>query len=582
MTKQARSTIDPRQAVVADVRSSNGVALLITVLILFVVSLLGVTLVRLGSVDFALSGNYRASTAAFHLAESGLATAAADLRADFDTNPTDNWVRDWINTGTSTPTVISPFPDPTATTVNGYSLTEATVPSNPYAGTPYSLGAPSALGSGSFTRIVWLPPQIAVEAGVASVVFNVRSIGADANPATPSLTTLDGVVRVALGETVAPGGGAMFIGSEDNSGHAIRGTRVTLAGPVLVTGDGDTRFHLSGSSRVVNNYLGIDHASQGLGLLATKLPALDGTDFNGETVQTLNAVLRLKDASIQMGGQSSVGEADNPGDGYKETLDGFFTDAPPNGNNNNINADASGGFDLGEDVTFPSLYDPYVDENGTAYAAFEDYLDANAYSPGLGGDLIIDGETASFAYVDPLGKGSIAWNAATQVLTIDGVIKITGQAKIGKTGDWDPDDEGGGVIGAVKYAGTGTIWATDKIEISTNLYPDGQYLEDGPDLDGLVDGDLTLVASSTIEIQSGWSDPNVRIIASLFAEQRIAVKEPANIAGTVTTAFFEGHGSDRINVWYVPMLAGAGAFGSEVASDNLTIEVSLRDWFQRR
>jgi len=53
------STIDDRPAPWRrDVRSSDGVALLIAVLILAVVSLLGATLVTLGNVELALSSNY--------------------------------------------------------------------------------------------------------------------------------------------------------------------------------------------------------------------------------------------------------------------------------------------------------------------------------------------------------------------------------------------------------------------------------------------------------------------------------------------------------------------------------------------
>ena len=68
MKKQAPSTIEPHGSVAADLRSSNGAALLITVLILLVVSLLGATIVSLGSrvyrwivlvfISLAMFGNY--------------------------------------------------------------------------------------------------------------------------------------------------------------------------------------------------------------------------------------------------------------------------------------------------------------------------------------------------------------------------------------------------------------------------------------------------------------------------------------------------------------------------------------------
>jgi len=565
-------------------RSEAGVALLITVLILFIVSLLGATIVSLGQVDLDLSGNYRASTTAFHLAESGLHSATADMRSDYTGDPTDNWVIDWINRGSGVMSVKNPFPDPTATTINGHGLTEASLSPNPYAGTPYALGDSTTLGGGTYSRIVWLPPTITTDAGVATVNFRVRSTGADANPATPSVSTIDGIISVELLDSSSSGAG-MFLGSPDNGGDIIKGNRLQIAGSVLVTGDGGSRFRLRGRSKIVNNYDGIDDLSNGLGTLALKLPDLDAPDFNGESVETLNAVLRIKDAELRINGNASAGEADVEGDADKETLDAVYSDDPPPANGD-VFADSVGAYDLDDSIAFPSLDAPYVDSNGVSYASFSSYLNSVAYTPGIGGDLIIDGDTPSFAYVDPAGKGSIRWNHITKVLTIDGVIKINGQAKLGKTGDEDDfeggDEPEGGVLRAIKYAGTGAIWASDKIEIHTDIYPDGLYLEDGPDLDGLVDGNLGLIASTEIEIPKGYGDANTRIIASLFAEEKILAKEPANIAGSVTTGYFEAQGNDRVNLWQVPALSGFAAFGVPTNSGVLTLEASINDWFQRR
>jgi len=529
MSKQARSattgvgapqssgcspTVGVRGRGVALGGDPAGVALLITVLILFIVSVLGATIVSLGQVDLDLSGNYRASITAFHLAESGLQTAAADLRSDYSSDPTDNWVVDWIDRGSGTPSVKNPFPDPTATAINGYSLSVVSLSPNPYPGTPYALGDATGLGAGTYSRLLWLPPTVSSEGGVPTVEFRVRSVGSDANPATPSEVTIDGVLCVRLmdGSSLNVG---MYLGSPDNGGDVIWGTGLRIAGSVLVTGDGDSRFMLRSESKIVNNYEGIDHPSRGLGTLALKLPDLDAADFNGESVETLNAVLRVKDAYVQIGGQASAGEADVEGDAYKETLDAAYGDGLPT---DDVYADTTGAYDLEDSIGFPSLDAPFVDPNGTPYASFRSYLNSVAYTPGIGGDLVIDGDAPSFSYVDPGGKGSIAWNRNTKVLTIDGVIRINGQAKLGKTGDEDDFEDGeepeGGVLRAIKYAGTGAIWATDKIEIHTDIYPEGRYLEDGPDIDGLVDGNLGLIASTGIDIQKGYSAANTRIVGA--------------------------------------------------------------------
>ncbi|MCH7823647.1 MAG: hypothetical protein IH849_02500 [Acidobacteria bacterium] len=565
MTKQARSTID--------VRSSDGAALLITVLILLVVSLLGAKIVSLGSVDIALSGNYRSSMASFHLAESGLQSAAADLRADYYADLWDNWLVNWVDMGATPPAVLDPFPDPLGMTIGGFSLSPASPSPNPYPGTPYALGGPQSLGSGSYTRIIWLPPTIDFSGAATKVNLRVRAVGTNANQGTPAQTTIDAVVRIELVEA-SPYSTGMFFGSGRNGGDVIKGNNLRIAGSVLVTGEGQTKFQMQGSSKIVNNYAGIDDPVTGLGSLASKLPGLELVDFNGESVQTLETVLRIKDATLQMGGQASLGEADIAGDGYKETLDAVYTDDPP-GPNATVYADVIGDYDLGNDISFPSLHDPYVGSNGAPYASFAAFLDSVAFVPALGGDLVIENDTASFLYLDPRGKGSIAWDAASEVLTIEGVIKVNGLVTLGEVGS------GAGTVSAIKYKGTGVIWATDTIEIRTDVYPVGQYLQDGPDIDSLVDGNLGLVASNEIVIQSGGG-ANTRVIATLFAEERVTVRNPANIAGSVVTGFFDGSGTNLIQVWHVPALAQLAPFGLPTSQNLSSIDLSIVDWFHRR
>jgi hypothetical protein len=314
------------------------------------------------------------------------------------------------------------------------------------------------------------------------------------------------------------------------------------------------------------------------------LPALDGADFNGETVETLDAFVRVKDSRLRLNRNASIGAPDAAGNALKETVDALYSDDLPNGNSD-VFADSVGAYDLGDDVSFPSLYSPYVDGNGTNYSTFADYLSLNAYTPGLGGDLVVDGDTPSFSYVDPLGAGSISWDKNSLLLTIDGIIKVNGQIKLGKTGsevEFDDGEWAGGVIPAIEYAGTGLLWSTDKTEIATDIYPRGRYLEDGPDLDGLVDGNLALVASTTMEVQSGREDPNVRIIASLFAEEKVIFKEPANVAGSVASNYLEANGSDRLNIWQVPLLDSMAPLGSPLGAAEVTLSAWVEDWFQRR
>jgi hypothetical protein len=226
--------------------SSDGVALLITVLILFIVSVLGAAVVGLGTVDYELSGNFRAHATAFHLAESGIETTAADLLTSYSVDPGNNWLRDWIDTSSDV-AVVDPFPDPTNTTINGHSLAMAATTPSPYPGTPYSVGGALALGNGTYERIVWLPPTVSSSAGIDTVEFRVRSIGTDPNQANPSEVVIDAVVAVAVGDVGGTRSG-VFLGDGDG-GDVLKGNRVTSPVRCSSSAAGTTRSSASVLSR---------------------------------------------------------------------------------------------------------------------------------------------------------------------------------------------------------------------------------------------------------------------------------------------------------------------------------------------
>ena len=589
----------------------SGAALLVAVLILLVVSILGAAVVNMGQVDYALSSNYRSSITAFNLADSGLQAAAADLRADYYADPTDNWLVDWLNMGTTPPSVPTPFPDATGTVVNGFTLSPGSPSPNPYPGTPYDLGGASALGAGSFTRTIWLPPTVTLQNGTPVVNIRVRSTGVDGN-VDPANATIDGVVTIELTNSSPYSAGA-FLGAGDG-GDLIQGGPVRIAGTLVaigIPGGGPggkgpgTLLDLTNGSSIVNNYKGIDGASA-LGSLSSKLPALDVVDLNGESVEDLGAALHLKDVATEMSGAGGqLGEADAPGDSYKETLDGVYTDGTIGPNTDNIYADTVSTSALADDVVFPSLFAAYTDPvTGTDYPSFADFLDNNSYQPITGGDVVISSQTPSFSWVDPAGNGSLAWDASTETLSIDGIVKITGSFNFG-----DPTVPGGDSLTAINYDGTGVIWATNDIMISKDLYPTGSFLHDGPDPDSEVDGNLGLIASDEIIIDGsaaaggggpgrgggrgegrgggrGSSPPggndNVQILATLFAETRLRVESPANVAGTVVTNAIYVDNFATLNIWHAPSLGAVSPNGMPVGMMIGDIQVAISEWFQRR
>lgn len=585
-----------------ETRSSAGVALLITVLILFVVSILGATVVNLGRIDYALSGNYRANTASLNLADSALHATAADLRADYDADPTASALAGWVNLNGNPVTLVSPFPDPTGTAVNGHVLAPVTVSPDPYTGSPYALGTPQALGSGTYSRMVWLPPTISTDNGVTSVRFRVRAVGTDSNRETPATTIIDGVVHVDVGSAGGYSTGVL-LGAGDN-GDVISGGVVQIAGSVVVLGEAGSYGGSRGSrgrgggrgrgrgrgggsrgggisaseldfgyfSGMVNSYAGISDPTA-LGPLATKLPALQTQEYNGDTVSTLDTALYLKDTELNVAPTASLGAPDVPGNAYQETLDGIYSDDTIDTSAGNIHADEIGAWTLG-DLSFPSLSDGYSDEiSASSYTSYGAYLNTIAYEPLGGADLQINYRTASFSYTDPAGNGSISWDQSSGVLTIDGIIKINGDVVLG---------DGRGGLGAVKYAGTGVLWAQDDIRVYDDLYPDGRYLEDGPDADSLVDGNLGLLTANEIRLDARSPSGNLQVFATLFAEEQLLIRSRANIAGSVVTKHIDIYGFNRLNVWYVPGLAAGAPAGMPGSAGVPTIGVGMSDWFQVR
>ncbi len=569
---------------------ADGVALLITVLILFVVSLLGATMVNLGSVDLTLSANYRANTASVHLADSGLEATAADLMADYNNDPANSALAGWVDLNSRPPRLINPFPNAAGMAVNGHTLSRAVLIPNPFPGVPYNVGTPVALGNGSYSRTVWLPPTINVQGGRTTLDFRVRAEGREHHRETPAATVVDAVVSV---DVIDLSGykSAMFLGAGRN-GSVVSGGFMRVAGPMVVVGDpaapgrGGGRGRRSGSelrltsfSRIMNGYQGISRPD-GIGPLASKLPRLNTQQHNGESVTALDTTLHLKDVDLVVQPAASVGAPDAPGNGYKETLDGIYTDDYVGPNNRNIHVDDVGPFDLGN-IEFPSLAKPFTDPaSGALYSTYSAWLDANAFAPLGGSDLEITPRTASFSLVDPWGRGSLSWDAAAETLTVDGLIKIDGRVVLGQHGNAG----GGGTpsLSAVRYAGTGVLWSTGNIEINQDLYPDGRYLRDGPDADSLVDGNLGLISSADIRLDAGSPNGNLRVVAALFAEDRVDVRSSANVAGSLIARHVNLRGFRRLSTWYVPALAAGAPPGMPGTVSAPTVRVGVGEWFQRR
>ena len=556
-------------------------------MVLLVVSMLGATLVTLGKVEYTISANYRSKTSAVHLADSALEATLADLKTDFAADPSDNWLDDWLDTGVSPPVPYNPFPDLDGTQVNGMTLTRLNLNPNPYPGTPYSLGVPEPLGSGTYERIIWLPPTVTPTGnGTYRVDVRTRAMGTDNTGEAGSSVIVDAVTAMEL-TTTSTSKSALFFGTA--SGGSSGGT-LQVAGSMHILGKSKgkskgksvTKVQFGSGSRQVNSYDGIDDPVSALGPLSSKLPPIETVDFNGEMVASLEAVLRLKDAELDMGKGGSLGEADFAGDSDKETLDAIYSDGTIPSSPGSVNADLIDSYDSSS--SFPSLSDPYTDpDTGVYYPTYAAWLDANSFHPITGGDLVIDDQTASFSYIDPGGKGTIEWDADTQRLTVDGIVKINGRVEIG--GKKKKKGESSSSLTTVEYDGDGVIYATDDVKIFTDLYPAGDYLRDGPDPDTEIDGNLGLITPRDIEIgSSGGGTPasDLRIMAALYAERKIRINGSVNIAGAAATGELDLRSGSSLNLWQVPLLSSLYPSGMPEGEATNATAGSIEAWYQFR
>ncbi|HEX9699573.1 MAG TPA: hypothetical protein VGD06_08955, partial [Acidobacteriota bacterium] len=188
-----------------------------------------------------------------------------------------------------------------------------------------------------------------------------------------------------------------------------------------------------------------------------------------------------------------------------------------------------------------------------------------------GADLSIDQDTGDFAWVDPAGKGSLAWDSASETLTISGIVRIDGRLEMGDS-----------AIAAITYSGTGVLWATDDIRVYSDVYPVGNYLTDGPDAGDAVDGNLGLISATDIRLDPAGLLSSQRILATLFAEETLDVRGNAQIAGAVIANSIDISGLNELKIWFTPDLIGSAPVGIPATQSAASVSVSVIDWRQVR
>ena len=276
------------------------------------------------------------------------------------------------------------------------------------------------------------------------------------------------------------------IGNVINGNVSIHGSVHVLGNNLLPGNPAITALDLSGTALIHNNYQGVP------GILQQRVPPLPTTVFDGETVETLNAKLRVKRGLVGLSGNSEIGEPHVPGNGWKETMDGTFVNdgwtgnqTIPNGGRGipkNVFSDNGWDelYDLGNRVGFPRLTDDWREPNGSKITnpntgnpySFQDYFSqvllADPVIPNDGvfnGNLVLnakgnkifwDATTGTYlngslpASLPPDDHDYIWFDPTTNVLRINGQIRINGNLTF----------TGGGNDRTINYSGKACLLYT--------------------------------------------------------------------------------------------------------------------------
>ena len=320
---------------------------------------------------------------------------------------------------------------------------------------------------------------------------------------------------------------AIFAGT-GQSGKIINGN-VALAGSVHILGQGlaptDVALALSGGATVQNNYANM---SAGIRQAARPLPT---GEFNGETVELLEAKVRVRQGRVDLSGTGALGSPDATGNAVKETLDGVYVTDGFGGNQGSVNVYSDNGhaepYDLGASLAMPKLSDPY-----DISPSYLEHLRRNA--------LVITAQSylqnfsslsssRSFAYTDPMGKGSISMDGNGN-LHVEGIIYIDGNLHIGGKGS-----------GPITYTGKGSFVVAGQTLIDVNLLPGGMHSFPGTNL-------LAIMTANDVTFDTS----QLEVAGLFYAENKIVATKQANILGAFASNYFD-MGSQVPSVFYSPL-----------------------------
>jgi hypothetical protein len=358
--------------------------------------------------------------------------------------------------------------------------------------------------------------------------------------------------------------GAGQAGGLINGNVSIHGSVHLLGQNVLPGQTAISAIDLSGTSLIHNNYTGLDAG------LASRVPPLPVREFNGEPVGTLNAKLRVRNGLVAMSGTSEIGEPDVSGNTIKETMDGVYVNDGYTGTSVTDDGDrgdptalwSDNGWDqqyeLGDKVPLPLFTDDYRErDTGNTYIdpgtlvnyTHEDYFEQVLTGTPYAGDLTISANT-DFYYnatrpieTDPSLRlptdDYILFNAATNLMEVNGQIQIDGNLEITR---------GGGNDKTINYTGRAALLVHGDAVLDTDLLSvnaDGTTANSFP-----VNNIFGIMVERNLIV---GSLSQLKLMGAFYAQGTVQSVKQTTIMGTLVGAYFD-MGTNVPDIYQVPDL----------------------------
>ncbi|MEW6615757.1 MAG: pilus assembly PilX N-terminal domain-containing protein [Thermodesulfobacteriota bacterium] len=495
-------------------KDEKGIALVVALLFLTLLSLLGIAGIITSSTDTKIAGNTLSSTKALYIAEAGLTRAEAELINDLSTDQ---------NIANSS-----------------FAATSGTITITPSSTAFYNVLSNISFGAGSYTIQF---KNYGTTPNYESAIVLVRSIGTGPNSSTVTLE------RYLSAENISPWNNAIFAGG--GGGSAPVTGSVVIAGSIHLLGNG-----LAATATVFNNQTGYCRNSN------TGMDTTLAGKIAGGTTSDLDAKFRVKNGRVDMTlGSGTIGESSSP-------FKGIYVTTGADSGGDGVNDDILGGNNAGagqnlyadKGVNYAEAYD-LEDYNITLPSIDTTWMDAN--SKNLTGTTQSDGaptpkgliagalELTGKYKVGPTwyypdinqsdANGSISFNSSTKVLTISGIVKVSSL----------------NISDDITYAGKGTIYVTGTTNIDGHVLPETAASYPTTNALGVVStGNMTLPSSA-----------NKLLTGAYYSSGTVTSNKQNELAGTIVCQNFNIT-AQVPRLWQVPSLASNLPPGMPGATQN--------------